>query len=135
MGAVQVIESGRHPAVLDVPAGVLSIPTAESGEIKLSLVIPTFNESKNLEQLVARLSCVLDECLRTTRAHEAPAHFLPLKLAADECVKATFFPIGKHAIWHPEILKQVAAAGHSIGTHTWSHADLSKKSPDRSPTK
>ena len=63
MGAVQVIESGRHPAVLDVPAGVLSIPTAESGEIKLSLVIPTFNESKNLEQLVARLSRVLDQCL------------------------------------------------------------------------
>src|SRR5438128_12471221 len=63
MGAVQVIESGRHPAVLDVPAGALSIPTAGSGEIKLSLVIPTFNESKNLEQLVARLSCVLDECL------------------------------------------------------------------------
>ncbi len=27
------------------------------------MVIPTFNESKNLEELVARLSCVLDECL------------------------------------------------------------------------
>ena len=31
-------------------------------------------------------------------------------------------------MWHPEILKQVAAAGHTIGSHTWSHADLSKKS-------
>jgi peptidoglycan/xylan/chitin deacetylase (PgdA/CDA1 family) len=31
-------------------------------------------------------------------------------------------------MWHPEILKQVAEAGHSIGIHTWSHADLSKKS-------
>jgi peptidoglycan/xylan/chitin deacetylase (PgdA/CDA1 family) len=50
-----------------------------------------------------------------------------LKALADECVKATFFPIGKHALWHPEILKQVAAAGHTIGTHTWSHQDLSKK--------
>jgi peptidoglycan/xylan/chitin deacetylase (PgdA/CDA1 family) len=29
-------------------------------------------------------------------------------------------------LWHPEILKQVAAAGHTIGSHTWSHADLSK---------
>ena len=38
-----------------------------------------------------------------------------------------FFPIGKHAGWHPEILKQVAAAGHSIGSHTWSHKDLSNK--------
>ena len=42
-----------------------------------------------------------------------------------------FFPIGKHAIWHPEILKQVAAAGHTIGSHTWSHADLSKLTVDQ----
>lgn len=49
-----------------------------------------------------------------------------LKALADQCTKALFFPIGKHALWHPEILKQVAAAGHTIGSHTWSHADLSK---------
>jgi peptidoglycan-N-acetylglucosamine deacetylase len=53
-----------------------------------------------------------------------------LNALAAHCLKATFFPIGKHAMWHPEILKQVAAAGHSIGSHTWSHADLSKKSLD-----
>jgi peptidoglycan/xylan/chitin deacetylase (PgdA/CDA1 family) len=50
-----------------------------------------------------------------------------LDALAAHCLKATFFPIGKHAMWHPEILKQVAAAGHTIGSHTWSHADLSKK--------
>jgi peptidoglycan/xylan/chitin deacetylase (PgdA/CDA1 family) len=49
-----------------------------------------------------------------------------LKALADQCTKALFFPIGKHAGWHPEILKQVAAAGHTIGSHTWSHKDLSK---------
>jgi peptidoglycan/xylan/chitin deacetylase (PgdA/CDA1 family) len=49
-----------------------------------------------------------------------------LKAMADQCTKAVFFPIGKHAGWHPEIMKQVAAAGHTIGTHTWSHKDLSK---------
>ena len=53
-----------------------------------------------------------------------------LKALADECVRATFFPIGKHATYYPEILRQVAAAGHSIGSHTWSHADLSRKSLD-----
>jgi len=30
--------------------------------------------------------------------------------AGDQCTKAVFFPIGKHAGWNPEILKQVAAA-------------------------
>src|SRR5665811_876065 len=49
-----------------------------------------------------------------------------LSALAAQCTKALFFPIGKHAMWHPEILKQVAEAGHTIGSHTWSHADLSK---------
>jgi peptidoglycan/xylan/chitin deacetylase (PgdA/CDA1 family) len=49
-----------------------------------------------------------------------------LKALADECVKATFFEIGKHASWHPEITKQVLAAGMTVGTHTWSHKDLAR---------
>jgi Predicted xylanase/chitin deacetylase len=50
-----------------------------------------------------------------------------LKTLADECTKAVFFPIGLHTTYHPEILRQVAAAGHTIGSHTWSHAHLDSK--------
>jgi peptidoglycan/xylan/chitin deacetylase (PgdA/CDA1 family) len=53
-----------------------------------------------------------------------------LKALADQCTKALFFPIGKHAGWHPEIMKQVAAAGHTVGSHTWSHKDLSRLTLD-----
>jgi peptidoglycan/xylan/chitin deacetylase (PgdA/CDA1 family) len=53
-----------------------------------------------------------------------------LKALADQCTKALFFPIGKHAGYHPEILKQVVAAGHTVGSHTWSHKDLSRLTPD-----
>jgi peptidoglycan/xylan/chitin deacetylase (PgdA/CDA1 family) len=49
-----------------------------------------------------------------------------LKALADECLKATFFEIGKHASWHPEITKQVIEAGMTVGTHTWSHQDLAR---------
>ena len=49
-----------------------------------------------------------------------------LKALTDECLKATFFEIGKHATWHPEITKQVIAAGMTVGTHTWSHKDLAR---------
>ena len=49
-----------------------------------------------------------------------------LKALTDNCAKATFFEIGEHAMWHPEIAKQVAAAGMTIGSHTWSHKDLAK---------
>jgi peptidoglycan/xylan/chitin deacetylase (PgdA/CDA1 family) len=54
-----------------------------------------------------------------------------LAALAQHCTKATFFPIGKHALWHPEILKEVAAAGHTIGGHTWSHANLGKLKGDK----
>ncbi len=53
-----------------------------------------------------------------------------LKALADQCTKAMFFNIGEHAGWHPEIVKEVAAAGQTIGSHTWSHKDLSKLSED-----
>ena len=49
-----------------------------------------------------------------------------LKTLTDECLKATFFEIGKHATWHPEITKQVIEAGMTVGTHTWSHKDLAR---------
>jgi len=54
-----------------------------------------------------------------------------LKALAENCTKAMFFPIGKHAGYHPELLKEVAKAGHTIGSHTWSHKDLSKLTDDQ----
>jgi peptidoglycan/xylan/chitin deacetylase (PgdA/CDA1 family) len=49
-----------------------------------------------------------------------------LAALAAHCTKAIFFPIGLHATYEPGILRQVAAAGHAIGSHTWCHQDLSK---------
>ncbi|KXK21044.1 MAG: polysaccharide deacetylase family protein [Saprospiraceae bacterium] len=36
--------------------------------------------------------------------------------------KAIFFCIGKNANEHPEIIKQIAAAGHILGNHTMNHS-------------
>jgi peptidoglycan/xylan/chitin deacetylase (PgdA/CDA1 family) len=54
----------------------------------------------------------------------------PAVLAAlsAQCLKATFFPIGQHVSWHPDILRQVVARDHTIGSHSWSHVNLAKKS-------
>ncbi len=43
------------------------------------------------------------------------------------CTKATFFSIGKMALGLPEIIRRVHKAGHTVGTHTWSHRNLSGK--------
>jgi peptidoglycan/xylan/chitin deacetylase (PgdA/CDA1 family) len=47
-----------------------------------------------------------------------------LDALAHECVLATFFLIGKPASEHPELVRRIAAEGHSIGHHTWTHFDL-----------
>ncbi len=53
-----------------------------------------------------------------------PTTKLVLEALAHHCTKATFFTIGKHATYYPEVLKKVVDAGHTVGTHTWSHANL-----------
>lgn len=49
-----------------------------------------------------------------------------LAALAAECVRATFFLIGKNAEANPGTVKKIAAEGHSIGHHTWSHRPLDK---------
>lgn len=41
----------------------------------------------------------------------------------DSGVRATFFCIGDRAREHPEILRAIVAAGHSVGSHSLTHAD------------
>ncbi|PPC85399.1 MAG: polysaccharide deacetylase [Hyphomicrobium sp.] len=49
-----------------------------------------------------------------------------LTALAEHCTKATFFSIGKMALGYPEIIREVAKGGHTVGTHTWSHQNLRK---------
>ena len=53
-----------------------------------------------------------------------------LAALAHECVRATFFLIGKPASEHPELVRRIAAEGHTIGHHTWQHPSLNRITPD-----
>lgn len=53
-----------------------------------------------------------------------------LDLLKERKIKATFFVIGKNAAEYPDILKRIAAEGHEIANHSWSHPDLAKMSQD-----
>lgn len=46
-----------------------------------------------------------------------------LKLLNDYNAKATFFCIGKHIETQPKIFKNILEQGHTIGNHTYSHAN------------
>ena len=47
-----------------------------------------------------------------------------LAALAQQCVRATFFLIGRSASEHPALVRQIAAEGHTIGHHTWTHRSL-----------
>ena len=47
-----------------------------------------------------------------------------LKALAAQCTKATFFMVGQMALADPDLVKEVIDAGHTVGTHTWSHKNI-----------
>ncbi len=47
-----------------------------------------------------------------------------LEILARHQVQATFFVVGSYAQRQPELLRRMAAAGHGIGSHAWSHRNL-----------
>lgn len=49
-----------------------------------------------------------------------------LAALAQECVRATFFLIGRDAEAHPALVRRIAAEGHTIGHHSWSHPYLAR---------
>ena len=53
-----------------------------------------------------------------------------LAALAHECVHATFFLIGKPASEHPALVRRIAAEGHTIGHHTWTHFSLAQIKPE-----
>src|SRR5712671_1242404 len=52
-----------------------------------------------------------------------------LAALARQCVRATFFLIGKPASEHPDLVRRIAAEGHTIGHHTWLHRSLMQIKP------
>jgi len=54
-----------------------------------------------------------------------------LAALAQECVRATFFLIGKSASEHPVLVRRIAAEGHTVATHTWTHPNLMEIKPDK----
>lgn len=45
--------------------------------------------------------------------------------------KATFFMLGSRVEYYPDIVNEMKEAGHELGNHTWTHADLTKLGAER----
>jgi chitooligosaccharide deacetylase len=63
---------------------------------------------------------------------DGPSRFTAplLDVLADHGAHATFFLIGSMAEQSPELVRQIAAGGHELGNHTWSHPSLARDCDD-----
>lgn len=53
-----------------------------------------------------------------------------LEVLGEAKTRATFFILGYVAERHPEIVREIVAAGHEVGTHGYSHSLIYKQTPD-----
>ncbi|MGJ5179543.1 polysaccharide deacetylase family protein [Bradyrhizobium oligotrophicum] len=53
-----------------------------------------------------------------------------LAALASECVRATFFLVGKPASGRAALVQRIAAEGHTVGHHSFTHAHLGQISPE-----
>jgi polysaccharide deacetylase family protein (PEP-CTERM system associated) len=65
----------------------------------------------------------LDHSLPISERVVANTHTL-LDLLAETGVRATFFVLGKVAEAHPSLSREIAVAGHEVGTHGYSHESV-----------
>ena len=56
---------------------------------------------------------------------------LILDVLREHGLKATFFVVGRRVAENPGLLRRIVAEGHTIGNHTYNHADLSDLSAQR----
>ena len=56
---------------------------------------------------------------------------LVLNALREHDLEATFFVVGQQVAKHPELLRRIVEEGHTVGNHTYDHADMSDLSPER----
>ncbi len=88
---------------------------------------PAFGRQYKGPSLLADGEVVLTFDDGPSRAYTRPI----LEALAAQCTKATFFMVGQMALADPEMVREVARRGHTVATHTWSHANLASLSQAR----
>lgn len=74
----------------------------------------------------APVDCEKAKCIALT-FDDGPGKDTPelLDILKEEKVHATFFLLGKnHVLKHPETVGHLAAEGHEVANHTWTHQRL-----------
>ncbi len=123
-GPATTEKGGRPAAAAPPPSGTPSAPPTRSASPS-----PPARVQKKPDYTLRRASSAGKPVALTFDDGPHPSYTREiLSILADHDVTATFFMIGSNVAGHPDIVRKVAEAGHAIGTHTWSHANLKRLS-------
>jgi peptidoglycan/xylan/chitin deacetylase (PgdA/CDA1 family) len=133
MGKALVMNRARHAAVLllSMASGIAAMPASAAdcpgnpgalGTSRTLVVDPREHPRIGTMQYAETLPLQDHEVVLTFDDGPLPPHSNQvLDILASQCVKATFFIIGRMARSFPEGVRRVRDAGHSIGTHSQNH--------------
>jgi peptidoglycan/xylan/chitin deacetylase (PgdA/CDA1 family) len=133
MGKPLVMNRARHAAVLllSMATGIAASPASAAdcpgnpgalGTSRTLVVDPREHPRIGTMQYAETLPLQDHEVVLTFDDGPLPPHSNQvLDILASQCVKATFFIIGRMARSFPEGVRRVRDAGHSIGTHSQNH--------------
>jgi peptidoglycan/xylan/chitin deacetylase (PgdA/CDA1 family) len=134
----------RLPSPMNAPAVALAIWLAATavaqasdcprkgtlGTSRILTVDPATYPRVGLKSFPQTLPLRDHEVVLTFDDGPAPPNTVKVLAAlAKECVRATFFLVGKPASEHPDLVRRIAAEGHTVGHHTWSHPSLPRIKP------
>src|SRR5258708_23466593 len=133
MGKALGVNRARHAAVLwlSMASGMAAMPAHAAdcpgnpgalGPSRTLVVDPREHPRIGTMQYAETLPLQDHEVVLTFDDGPLPPHSTQvLDILAAQCVKATFFIIGRMARSFPEGVRRVRDAGHSIGTHSQNH--------------
>ena len=100
--------------------------SSENGPVPPQPVVFSFDvEEHHRIEAAANLSCS-EELKSTYRDRMERTTRQLLELLGEYQIRATFYIVGEIAKSHPQLVRDIANAGHEIGSHGWSHQRVLK---------
>ena len=124
--ALGLLAAAFGPSLAQEPCklGSDALGVSRTAEIDTSAG-PRFGFQYNEQSILADGEVVLTFDDGPLRAYTKPV----LEALSAHCTKATFFLVGRMAVADPEMVQEYARRGHTVGSHTWSHANLQALTP------
>lgn len=130
MGGLQLVRRGAAAVLAAAVCGWLSSLGGAPAEVRLTAAHSETPAAKPKPKPKPKpppppLDCARVKCVALT-FDDGPAASTAelLDILAARKVRVTFFVVGENVVQHPELVRREHEAGHEIGDHSYTHADL-----------